>query len=126
MAGGAVKLTKRVVDQVLPEAKPVFVWDNELRGFGLRVEPTGTKTFVLRYRLRHLGPSGPKRFLTVGRYRPLTVDQAREQAKATLGAVSLGQDPAAQLAKSKAEATFAATVDLFLAEHVAKKRKATT
>ena len=126
MSGGTVRLTKRVVDQVMPGTKPVFVWDNELRGFGLRVEPTGTRTFVLRYRLRHLGPSGPKRFLTIGRYGPLTVDQAREKAKATLGAVSLGQDPAAQLAKGKAETTFAATVDMFLIEHVAKKRKATT
>ena len=126
MASGPVRLSKRVVDQVLPSAKPVFVWDAELRGFGLRVEPTGTKTFVLRYRIRHLGASGPKRFLTVGRYGPLTVDQAREHAKGTLGAISLGHDPAGQLATSKAETTFSATVELFLEEHVGKKRKATT
>ncbi len=126
MGGAAVRITKRVVDQTQPGSKPIFVWDGELRGFGLRVEPTGTKTFVLRYRLRHLGPSGPKRFFTVGRYGPLTVDQAREQAKSLLGAVSLGQDPAAQLTKHKAEGTFGTTVDLFLTEHIAKKRKATT
>lgn len=121
-----VRLTKRMVDQLMPQSRPAFLWDNELRGFGVRVEPTGTKTFVLRYRLRHLGPTGPKRFFTVGRYGPLTVDQARDHAKAVLAEVTQGRDPAASLAKSKVELTFAAAVELFLTEHVRKKRKAST
>ena len=118
-----VRLSKRVVDQAISGLKPSFVWDNELRGFGLRVEPTGTKSFVLRYRLRHLGPTGPKRFVTIGRYGHVTVDQAREQAKAVLGAVSLGRDPAAEQAKDKAEHTLGKTIGLFLDEHVRKRRK---
>ncbi|WP_131196138.1 site-specific integrase [Lichenihabitans psoromatis] len=126
MGGTSVRITKRFIDQAQPSAKPAFMWDSELRGFGLRIEPTGTKTFVLRYRLRHLGPTGPKRFFTIGRYGPLTVDQAREQARAVLGAVSMGQDPAAKLAKDKAEQTFSATVETFLTEHVRKKRKPAT
>jgi integrase len=73
--------------------------------------------------MRQLGPKAPKRFLTIGRYGPLTVDQAREEARAKLGQVHLGRDPAADLAKSKTELTFTAAVDLFLAEHVGKKRK---
>ena len=125
-SGSAVRLTKRVVDGITPTSKPSFIWDNELRGFGVRVEPTGTKTFVLRYRLRHLGPTGPKRFLTIGRFGHLTVEQAREQAKAVLGAVSLGRDPAAELARDKAEHTFSTAVELFLTEHVRKKRKPAT
>ncbi len=121
-----VRLTKRIADQAVASSKPSFVWDSELRGFGLRVEPTGTKSFVLRYRLRHLGPSGPKRFFTIGRYGPVTVDQARDKAKELLGAVSLGHDPAAKLAADKVELTFAKAVDLFMSEHVRKKRKAST
>ena len=124
--GTAVRLTKRLVDQAVPGPKAAFIWDAELRGFGVRVEPTGTKTFVLRYRVRHLGPTGPKRFFTIGRYGPLTVDQAREEAKKVLGAVSLGRDPAAELAQDKADHTFAAMVELFLTEHVRKKRKPAT
>lgn len=117
------RLTKRNVEQVQVTAKPVFVWDSELRGFGVRVEPTGTRTFILRYRLRGAGPSGPKRFLTIGRYGPLTVDQAREQAKAVLGAVTLGNDPADELSRTKTESTFAAVAELFLTEHIKAKRK---
>ncbi|WP_319932892.1 tyrosine-type recombinase/integrase [Lichenihabitans sp. Uapishka_5] len=126
MGGVAVRLTKRIVDQAQAGPKPSFVWDSELRGFGLRIEPTGTKSFMLRYRTRDAGPSGPKRFFTIGRFGPLTVDQAREQAKAVLGAVSLGQDPAADLTRDRAEQTFGSVAELFLAEHVRLKRKAGT
>ena len=119
-------MTKRVVDRLQPAAKPVFIWDAELRGFGLRVEPTATKTFLLRYRLRNAGATGPKRFFTIGRYGPLSVEQARDQAKAVLGAVSLGKDPAADLKRSRDEHSFAAVTELFLSEHVRLKRKAGT
>ena len=43
---------------------PCFVWDGALRNFGLRVQPTGRKSFVLFYRT----PNGTKRLLTVARY----------------------------------------------------------
>jgi hypothetical protein len=44
------KLTKRTVDAAKPKVGRYEVWDAELKGFGLRVEPTGVKTFIIRYR----------------------------------------------------------------------------
>jgi len=44
------KLTKRVIDSAVPEAKPFSLWCGEVRGFGVRVHPSGRKVFVLRYR----------------------------------------------------------------------------
>jgi Arm DNA-binding domain len=44
------KLTKRVVDGAQPEQYRYIVWDIEVRGFGLRVAPSGRKTFIARYR----------------------------------------------------------------------------
>ncbi len=122
----STRLTKRVVEQTLAGPKPRFVWDSELRGFGVRVEPTGTKTFVLRYRPRASGPSGPKRFLTIGRFGVLTADQARDKARSTLGTISMGHDPADEVATKKNELTFKTVVELFLKDHVAKKRKPRT
>ena len=57
------KLTKRIVDTAQPEPERYVVWDSTLKGFGLRVEPSGTKTFLVRYRI-----AGRKRFLAVGRF----------------------------------------------------------
>ena len=38
------KLTKRVVDAIRPDPeghRDVFIWDSELRGFGVRMKPSG-------------------------------------------------------------------------------------
>ena len=44
------RLTKRTVDAATPQSERYVVWDSELKGFGLRVEPSGAETFLLRYR----------------------------------------------------------------------------
>ena len=65
---------------------------SELAGFGLRVEPTGRKTFIARYRAGG-GRSGTLRQATIGRYGTLTPDHARMLARKTLGAAASGSDP---------------------------------
>src|SRR5271157_2325588 len=45
-----VLLTKRVVDAATPGPARFDIWDASLAGFGLRVEKSGTKTFIVRYR----------------------------------------------------------------------------
>ncbi|WP_162488450.1 Arm DNA-binding domain-containing protein [Azospirillum lipoferum] len=44
------KLTKRVIDGIKPDTKETVVWDDELSGFGLRIKPSGRKTYVVQYR----------------------------------------------------------------------------
>jgi len=38
------KLSKRSVDAALPKAERYVIWDVELKGFGLRVETSGSKS----------------------------------------------------------------------------------
>jgi hypothetical protein len=71
-----IRLTKKAIDQAQPLPKSYFVWDGELKGFGARIDPGGGKTFAVRYRPKGQGASAPKRFMTIGRYGALTVDQA--------------------------------------------------
>ena len=120
------KLTKRTVDGAAPRPGRYFVWDTELRGFGLRVAESGTKTYIVRYRPRGIGRGAPKRFVVLGRHGPITPDEARSKAKALLGAVASGQDPAKDQTRSVEAVTVAALVDLFIEEHVKPKRKART
>ncbi|KAF0210443.1 MAG: phage integrase family [Methylocystaceae bacterium] len=115
------KLTKRIVDTAQPEPERYVVWDSTLKGFGLRVEPSGTKTFLVRYRI-----AGRKRFLAVGRFGHLTPEQARGLAQATLADVRRGSDPAEERRGERAAITVDELARRFLAEHIGPKRKGTT
>jgi Arm DNA-binding domain len=64
--------TKRVADAAEPRDDRYYVWDSLLPGFVLRIEKSGTKTFIVRYRAEGGGRTAAQRFVTVGRYGPLT------------------------------------------------------
>ncbi len=84
-----MKLTKRTVDALLPPPHGATIhWDSGLKGFGLRVTAHGVKAFVVDGY-----PSGKRRRLTVGRYGPLTPEQARDRAKRLLLDMKDGIDP---------------------------------
>ena len=103
-----VLLTKRVVDAAAPGPARFDMWDTSLAGFGLRVEKSGTKTFIVRYRADGGGRTAPRRFATIGRFGPLTVDEARRRARVLLGAVATGEDPAGERQARRREMTITA------------------
>jgi site-specific recombinase XerD len=115
------KLTKRVVDAI-PVPKPskvgvkvreAFVWDRELRGFGVQVMPSGLKSFVIQYRLS----VGRHRRAVIGRYGLMTVEEARKLAHEKLVLASKGVDPAEEeRARSAATITVADLCDWYLTE----------
>jgi integrase len=109
----SIKLTKRYIDDLQPRDKRYDIWDADLRGFGLRIEPTGTKTFIVRYRAEGGGRSAPRRFMTLGRMGVLTPEQARGLAKKTLGFVAHGKDPAHELKLRRNEMTIADLIDRY-------------
>jgi integrase len=82
------KLTKTLIDSLKPGVPDYFVWDDLLPGFGVRVWPTGRKVYVAQYR------AGTRtRRVKVGTHGPLTVEEARKEAKGILGDVARGDDP---------------------------------
>lgn len=105
------KLTKRAVDSMaIPDTGQSFLWDDELRGFGVRAIPSGLKAFVLQYR----NVEGRSRRIALGRYGVLTVEQARSQARIRLGAVAGGSDPAEERAQSRAAITIREVCNWYL------------
>src|SRR5262245_6226047 len=59
------RLTKRLVDGLQPGPGDYFVWDASVPGFGLRIFPSGRKSYLIQYRDTHgrtrryaLGPHG--------------------------------------------------------------------
>jgi integrase len=87
-------ITKRTVDDARPSEKDSFLWDSELRGFGLKVTPAGSKVYVLQYRFGH-GRGSPTRRVTIGKHgSPWTPALARKEAMRLLGQAAAGADPA--------------------------------
>jgi integrase len=106
------KLTKRAVDGARAAKGELFLWDDELPGFGLRVKASGAKSFLVQYR----NANGRSRRLTLGRYGVLTVEEGRREAKLALGDVVRGSDPA----ESRKLARGAMTIEELCREYVDK------
>jgi integrase len=84
------KIGKRVVDATDKHPdRDVFVWDTEVKGFRLRVRPTGRKIYEVRYRR-----GSRQRLFTIGQHgSPWTAEDARSKAISILRDVEHGDDP---------------------------------
>jgi hypothetical protein len=110
-----VNLTAKKLDSLKPEAVRVEYWDDSLAGFGVRVTPTGEKTFCIMYRI-----GGKQRRMTLGAYPVLTLADARDRAKDSLELVRRGIDPAEEK-KRREEAEVQRRVEGFTFEALAKR-----
>lgn len=85
-------ITKQSVDALQAGPKDVFLWDDEFKGFGVRVTPMGAKSYVLQYRMG--GRETPSRRATIGRHgSPWTPVTARKEAERLSILVHQGVDP---------------------------------
>lgn len=104
----ALVLSKSTVDAL--ERAPVryIKWDSKITGFGVRVMPSGVKSFVFVYRALEkadgkpgrggkAGRAGKLRWYTIGAFGDWTADQAREEAENLRAAVNRGADPMSDL-----------------------------
>jgi integrase len=119
MAG---QITEAVVDSLTRQPREYAIWDAKLPCFGVRVRPTGAMTYMVVYR-GGAGRGAPFRRFTVGTVGKITPEAARKRAKAILGAVAHGQDPAAERASERGALTLNELADRFMSEHVEQKRK---
>ncbi len=107
-------LTKRSVQSLAPSAGPWIAWDDRLTGFGVRVQPSGTKSFLINYRENGGGRYSPNRRLVIGRFGRMTAAEARRRAQALLGRVAAGEDPAAERAEARGLPTLAEAFEEFI------------
>lgn len=124
MADG-VKITKTSVDALKPREKPWIAWDTDLAGFGVRVQPSGVKSYVIQFRIGG-GRSADGGRHTLGKTTTLTAVQARKAAADLLAKVRLGADPVGERRAAQAIPSFAEVANEWLAVHVKAKRKGRT
>jgi len=117
-------ISKRSVDATKAAQKDSYLWDRHLKGFGLKVTPTGRKVYLIQYRVG--GRKGRTRRVTIGVHGVLTADQARARAKQLLGEVAAGCDPAAALREERGSGRLGELLTRFLEEHAKGKLKPST
>lgn len=123
----AQKLTQPFVKSLLPTAKAFIVFDSELKGFGIRVMPSGHKSWVVEYRPNGGGRGVSKRRLSIGSFDEATpASKAREIAKDTLAKVRTGSDPAGERSTNRKAETVAQLLSAFMTDHIKLRRKTNT
>lgn len=113
-----MKLTKRTVDALEPRSKPYVVYDDDLKGFGLKVFPSGVMSWIIEYRPGAGGRRTNKKRMTIGSLDKLDPGQARDFAKTRLADVALLRDPLAERQEERKRATVSEMLDRFVAEYV--------
>lgn len=116
-----LKFTKTSVERIEPSTEDVVVWDEGLPGFGVRVKPTGVRSYMVQYRNRHTGAS--KR-MTIGQHGPLlTFDQAKRQARTILADAMRGEDPVEERRTARKAPTVAVLAADYLERHAVPSKR---
>jgi integrase len=96
-----IRITKRAVDALEATSRDSFLWDVDLKGFGIKITPQGTKKYVIQYRIPGLGRRGAAKRVVLGAHGTLTPEEARKLARRALSTVAQGADPAGERTKRR-------------------------
>jgi len=121
------KLTKKLVESSIPKQKDYVVWDDEIKGFGCRILPSGHKTYVFHY----TSPTTKKySYLKIGIHGNFTVDLARDKAKKWCADIAQDIDPKeqkkAKIVEQKKSILFADFWEIFTEKYILKEHKPST
>jgi integrase len=112
------KISKRLVEAAEVREKDYIICDNELRGFAVRVLPSGKRYYLVQYRI------GTRyRRMSIGQHGVLTAETARRTAFNLLAAVKDGKDPAGDRREGRKALTVAELAQRFDKEHITVRLK---
>jgi integrase len=112
------KLMPLTVTKAQPKAQAYLVWDTLQRGFALRVQPTGYRSYVLVYRFRNR-----PRWYHIGAADQIALADARRIAAKLMLEVIQGKDPQAEKRAERSHGTFAEIASRFVEQYAKKKNK---
>ena len=120
------KITKRVVDRLSPDpaGRDRFLWDSgdgALKGFCVRVKPSGVASYVVQYRNKE----GRTRRLALGRVGVLTPEEARREAGDKLKEATKGGDPSAERHSARKAMSVAELCDWYLKDAAGRVKPST-
>ena len=84
------ELTIPAIEALEPAAKPWIAWDDKVTGFGIRVQPTGAKSFIVNFRA---GKGGPLKRMVIAKVGEMLPGQARQRARSIIERAARGENP---------------------------------
>ena len=119
------KLSHAAAEALMPGARTYICYDQSPPGFGCRVTPAGSKSWVFDYR-----PGGGRRAatrrMTLGRIDALPYTKARKTAEQLYHRTRLGEDPAGVRDREREAPTLDAVIDRYMKEEIRPARKPRT
>ena len=113
-------LTERRILAAKPRAEAWTLWDSGIKGFGVRVTPGGTKSYLLMYRA-----GGRQRRWTFGRVGEITLAEARHVAREEMVLIRQGKgDPASKRQEAAAAPTVGEGLARYFTEYAPARVKA--
>ena len=113
-------LTERRIRAAKPRAEAWTLWDSGIKGFGVRVTPAATKSYLLMYRA-----GGRQRRWTFGRVGEITLAEARNIARKEMALIRQGTgDPARKRQEVAVAPTVGDGIDRYFAEYAPARVKA--
>lgn len=111
-------LTKSFIKSIVPhQAKDLFWWDDDPNRFGVRIKPSGKKTYLIQYRNER---SRTRRY-SIGSCDSMTLEAARKQARIKLAEVDKGNDPSAERKAARQVRTLSELCDQYFLDAEAGK-----
>ena len=107
--GKSTGLTERAIRDAKPGPKARILWDSRVKGLGLKIQPGGTKAFVIDFRV-----NGKQRRVSLGRAGEVSLKDARERAGRELTAIRNGEtDPLQRRQDARDAPTMVWLIDQF-------------
>ena len=116
-----MRFTKNYIDDLTYDGGWDVRWDTEITGLGVRVYPSGKKSFVLSYRSK--GASRRKHLMVLGAFGALTLKQARDRAKEALADIIRGADPVTDRKRAGLASRFAEVLGAYIERHAKPHKK---
>jgi integrase len=108
-----IKISKRIVDALEVQDRDVDHFDEDLKGFGVRVRPSGRKTYFVMMRHKCV-----MRRFTIGSHGAVTAEAARLKAKQIISDLAIDKNPTAEQDAVRNSVTVRSLGERFIDEYV--------
>lgn len=118
-----LQLNDSLLNSITEADKETEIYDSKVSGLAIRIYPSGTKSFVYRFRF-----NGQSKRFTIGKHPSISVSKARDTAKDLYAKVRLGINPISekrQKIEKQKSPSFRKLKNEYIAKHIPTMKEST-